>query len=71
MAIKVDSKIRFGKPVINGTRVAIEEIIGALAGGMSFHEIEKEYGITKEHIKEALEYAAESISNEKIGMIKE
>ena len=71
MTIKINSKIRFGKPVIDGTRVSIEEIIGALAGGMNFDEIEKEYGITKEHIKEALKYAAESISNEKIGIVKE
>lgn len=71
MAIKINSKIRFGKPVIEGTRVTIEEIIGALAGGMNFDEIEKEYEITKEHIKEALKYAAELISNERIGIIKE
>ena len=68
--IIVNDKVRFGKPVIEGTRVSVEEVIGAIAGGMSFEEIEEEYGVDREGIISALEYANEIISEEKIGKIK-
>ncbi|MBI2631562.1 DUF433 domain-containing protein [Candidatus Pacearchaeota archaeon] len=50
----VDEKIRFGKPIINGTRITVDEVLGALAGGMTFEEIEIEYGVNKEGILAAL-----------------
>ncbi len=34
--IVVDSDIRFGKPVIEGTRVPVHLLVGQLAGGMDF-----------------------------------
>jgi len=49
MAIIINGKIRFGKPV-KGTRITINEILGALAGGMSYEEIEEEYGAVKKGI---------------------
>lgn len=52
--IIVDPKIRFGKPTLAGTRMTVEEVIGALAGGMGFNEIEEEYGLTKEQILSAI-----------------
>ncbi|MCX5636891.1 MAG: DUF433 domain-containing protein [Planctomycetota bacterium] len=33
--ITVDEKIRFGKPVIKGTRVPVDLVLGKLAGGMT------------------------------------
>lgn len=62
--IIVDPKIRFGKPTIAGTRIAVEEVIGALAGGMDFNEIEEEYGLTKEQILSAIRYIAGWIKGE-------
>lgn len=53
-----------------GTRITIDEGLGALSGGMTYKEIEEEYGITKEDIKNILKYAAEIISEEKVGLIK-
>ena len=38
--ITVDEKIRFGKPVIKGTRVPIDLILGKLAGGMTYRSEE-------------------------------
>jgi uncharacterized protein (DUF433 family) len=43
--ISVDEKIRFGKPVISGTRVPVDLIIGKLAGGMTYEEVMAEYEI--------------------------
>lgn len=31
--IVVDERVRFGKPVIKGTRVLVELVVGKLAGG--------------------------------------
>lgn len=55
-AIIINPKIRFGKPIIAGTRITVEEVLGALESGMNFDEIQKEYGLTKGQIKAALQY---------------
>lgn len=68
--IIVDEKIRFGKPIIKGTRITVDEVIGALAGGMTNEEIKKEYGISNEDILSALKYAAEIVSEEQVGLVK-
>ena len=48
--IIVNRRIRFGKPIIEGTRITVDEVLGALAGGMTYEEIEEEYSLTKEDI---------------------
>jgi len=68
--IVVDPKKRFGKPIIKGTRITVDEVIGALAGGMTFEEIEKEYGVTKDGILAALKYASEMLSEERVFAMK-
>jgi uncharacterized protein (DUF433 family) len=60
--ITVDEKVRFGKPVIKGTRVPIDLIIGKLAGGMTYEEVISEYDLTREDILAALDYAAKNLS---------
>jgi len=64
--IVIDPKIRHGKPVIKGTRVSVDVILGSLAGGMSVDEVTEEYGITKDDVLAAIEYAAKLISTEEI-----
>jgi len=56
--IVIDPAILHGKPVIRGTRVAVAIVLGSLAGGMTFAEIQLEYDITDEDIRAALKYAA-------------
>jgi len=60
----IDPEIQHGKPVISGTRVPVTRIIGGLAGGMTEEEVMREYGITKEDLQAALNYAAELIEEE-------
>lgn len=62
--IAIDPKIRFGKPTIAGTRITIEEVLGALAGGMDFVEIQKEYGLNREQIKTTIKYVAGFLKGE-------
>ncbi len=64
--IVIDENIRHGKPIIEGTRISVDEVLGALAGGMTYKEIEKEYGIGKKEIIFALEYAISLIRGEEI-----
>ena len=68
--IIIDEKVRFGKPIIKGTRITVDEVLGALAGGMTHEEIGKEYGINNEGILAALKYASDIISEEQVGLVK-
>lgn len=65
-----DEKIRHGKPIIKGTRVPVDIVLGSLAGGMTYREVCKEYGITKEDILAAIEYATSIISEEEVKPLK-
>jgi uncharacterized protein (DUF433 family) len=62
--IVIDPKICHGKPVIRGTRMPVAQIVGSLAGGMSFEEIEREYDLTRDDIRAALKFAGELVEQE-------
>jgi uncharacterized protein (DUF433 family) len=62
--IVIDPRIQHGKPVIRGTRVPVTRIVGGLAGGMTFEEVQKEYGVTAEDVRAALEFANQIIEQE-------
>ncbi|MCL0048283.1 DUF433 domain-containing protein [Dehalococcoidia bacterium] len=64
--VEVNERIRFGKPVVKGTRVPVELILGKLAGGMGFQEVMREYEITLEDILAALDYASKVVGQEQI-----
>jgi len=64
--ISVDEKVRFGKPVITGTRVPVDLILGKLAGGMTYEEVMAEYEVTREDILAALDYAVKTLASEEI-----
>ena len=57
--ISINPEIRFGKPCIKGTRIAISDILQWMASGMTEQEILADFpSINKEHIKAALSFAA-------------
>jgi uncharacterized protein (DUF433 family) len=62
--ILVDPAVCHGKPVIRGTRVPVTVVVGGLAAGMTFTEIEHEYGVTAEDIRAALKFVAELAEQE-------
>ncbi|MBU1487134.1 DUF433 domain-containing protein [bacterium] len=64
--ISIDEEVRFGKPVISGTRVPVDLIIGKLAGGMSYDQVMTEYEITREDVLSVLNYAARVLASEEI-----
>jgi uncharacterized protein (DUF433 family) len=68
--IVVDETIHFGKPVIQGTRVPVETIVGKLAGGMTQDEVIEEFGVAKEDVLAALAYAAKTVADERIRAVR-
>jgi len=64
--IVVDPRIAHGRPVVRGTRVPVDVILGALAGGMEIDETAREYGISQEDVRAAIGYAARIVSQEDI-----
>ena len=62
--IVIDPRICHGKPVIRGTRMPVSLVVGSLAGGMSFEEVEREYGLTRENIQAALKFAGDLVDQE-------
>jgi len=64
--ISVDERVRFGRPVVAGTRVPVDLVLGKLAGGLTYDEIVREYDLSLEDILACLDYAAKTISGEAI-----
>lgn len=57
--IAIDPEIRFGKPCIKGTRIAVVDILQWLASGMTYVQILEDYpSLKEEHILAALAFAA-------------
>ncbi len=63
--IVVDPSVRFGKPVIRGTRICVDEIVGLLASGLEKEAVAEEFAITLEDVHAALDYAAKSVASER------
>ncbi|MEO8712344.1 MAG: DUF433 domain-containing protein [Parafilimonas sp.] len=55
--ISINPEIRFGKPCITGTRIAVADILQWLAAGMTQEEILNDYpSLKKEHILAAMTF---------------
>ena len=65
--IVADPDILAGKPIIRGTRLSVEFIIGLMADGWSEADILNNYpGITREDITACFAYAREVLQSEKV-----
>jgi uncharacterized protein (DUF433 family) len=62
--ITLNPKIMVGKPVIKGTRLTVEYILGLLAQGATINEILDEYdGLAQEDIQACLLFATKSLES--------
>ncbi len=62
--ISVNPKVMVGKPVIRGTRLTVEYILGVLAQGDTVEDILTEYpDLVKEDIQACLLFASRSLQN--------
>jgi uncharacterized protein (DUF433 family) len=57
--ITIDPAIRFGKPCIRGTRIAVVDILELLSVGYSIEDIPEQLDVTKEDVLAAIGYATE------------
>jgi uncharacterized protein (DUF433 family) len=65
--ISVDSRVLVGKPVIQGTRIAVEFVIDLLARGWTTEQILREYDhLTADDIQACLAYASEMLKSERV-----
>jgi uncharacterized protein (DUF433 family) len=60
--IMIDPDIHHGEPCVRGTRIPVSMIVGSLADGMSFAQIEEQYPqLNDQDILASLAYAAEAV----------
>jgi uncharacterized protein (DUF433 family) len=65
--IEVNPKVLMGKPVIKGTRISVELILERLFSGETEDQILQAHPhLSKENIKAALAFAAQSLKGENI-----
>lgn len=64
--ITVAPQVRFGKPLLAGTRVPVDLVVGKIAGGMTQEEVMQEYELQQTQILTALQYAAQIVALEEL-----
>jgi len=65
--IVIDSAVLCGKPVVKGTRLAVEFVVDLLAQGWSAADVLKNYpGVTQDDILACLAYASAVLHAEKV-----
>ncbi len=68
--IEINPKVVMGKPVIKCTRISVELLLEKLSAGETENDIiEAHPHLTKEDIKAALAFAAQSLKGENIYLI--
>ncbi|MFV9690564.1 MAG: DUF433 domain-containing protein [Desulfobacteria bacterium] len=65
--ITLNSKIMIGKPTIRGMRITVEQILRALAGGVSEQELLQEYPeLEKEDFQAVFAYVTYLVDEEQV-----
>jgi uncharacterized protein (DUF433 family) len=65
--ITVNSDVMVGKPTIRGMRITVEQLLKALANGVTTNEILDDYPeLEKEDIRAALLYASQLVDEERV-----
>ncbi len=60
--IEINPDVHFGKPVIRGTRVTVTRILGEVAAGTPWDEIQAQYDVTGDDIRAAVAFANELVA---------
>jgi uncharacterized protein (DUF433 family) len=68
--ITADPAVLLGKPIIKGTRLAVEFVLELVAEGWSEPDMLRNYpGLTREQILACVAYAKDRLSEEKVFVI--
>jgi uncharacterized protein (DUF433 family) len=63
--IAADPAVLVGKPVVRGTRLAVEFVLGLMAQGWPEEEIMRNYRLTRDQVRACAAYAQERLGEEK------
>jgi len=70
--IDINEDVMMGKPVIKNTRITVEQVLRKLSQDISVEELLNDYpNLSREDVRAALEYAADSIHGEEVHLIGE
>ena len=64
--ITADPAVLVGKPVIRGTRLAVEFVLGLIAQGWPEQDIMQNYRLSTEQVRACVAYAQERLNEEKV-----
>ncbi len=66
--IVVDPHVHFGKPVIKGTRITVQNVLELIKEGLTFEQIIREYypDLKKDDIHACMQYAIALVAAEDI-----
>lgn len=64
--ITLDPAVLVGKPVIRGTRLSVEFVVGLLAQGWAESEVIDEYQIERDDLQACLAYAHQLLAEERL-----
>jgi uncharacterized protein (DUF433 family) len=64
--ITADPQVLVGKPVIKGTRLAVEFVLDLIAQGWPEDEIMRNYKLQREQVRACAAYARARINEEKV-----
>ena len=68
--ITIDPRVLTGKPVVRGTRLAVEFVVELLSEGWSEQQILDNYpGLSHEDLLACLRYASEVLKSERIYLV--
>ncbi len=68
--VVIDPAVLGGKPIIKGTRLAIEFVLELMAGGWSEQEILRNYpNLTREAMRAVLAYAAQTFRDDRFHLL--
>lgn len=65
--ITINPEVMVGKPIIRGTRLTVEHLLKALAGGLTFEALLEDYPfLEKEDILACFLYASSLVEQERV-----
>ena len=60
--ITSDPTIAFGKPVIAGTRIAVELLVEELGAGLTIDDLMEQHDLSRQQVQAALRYIVELLA---------
>ena len=65
--ITLNPEVMLGKPTVRGTRLTVEHIIKALAGGLTFEQLREDFPFLEDaDVRACLLYASQLLESEKV-----